>query len=117
MADVAGVARITIIVEGLDYGRRYRRHAAFDDRAGEVGGAFPQTAVLALHGGGIEPGCSELALAVAGYHPATMAATAPVHDYSMYEACGPGTTANCTSPRRTATTRWPCSWPPVPPGW
>jgi phage replication-related protein YjqB (UPF0714/DUF867 family) len=73
------------LVEGVDYGRRYRRHAAFDDRQDGAGGAFPQTVILALHGGGIEPGCSELCLAVAGYHPATMATTAPVYDYWMFE--------------------------------
>ncbi|MEV4703447.1 poly-gamma-glutamate hydrolase family protein [Actinoplanes sp. NPDC049316] len=70
--------------EGVDYGRRYRRHAAFDDsQAAAV--ALPETVIMALHGGGIEPGTSELCLAVAGYHPATMAGTASLHDYWMFE--------------------------------
>lgn len=71
-------------VEGVDYGRRYRRHAAFDDsQAAAV--ALPETVIMALHGGGIEPGTSELCLAVAGYHPATMAGAAPLYDYWMFE--------------------------------
>ncbi|MEV6632033.1 poly-gamma-glutamate hydrolase family protein [Actinoplanes sp. NPDC051470] len=69
------------LTEGVDYGRRYRRHAASQQDQGP----FPQTTILALHGGGIELGTSELGLAVAGYHPATMAATAPAHDYWMFE--------------------------------
>lgn len=47
-------------IEGVDYCRRYRRHAAFDDsQAAAV--ALPETVVMALHGGGIEPGTSEYA--------------------------------------------------------
>jgi phage replication-related protein YjqB (UPF0714/DUF867 family) len=73
------------LTEGVDYGRRYRRHAAFDDSQAGPAGGFPQTVILAVHGGGIEVGCSELCLAIAGYHPATMAAAEPVHDYWMFE--------------------------------
>ncbi|MCM4084720.1 poly-gamma-glutamate hydrolase family protein [Paractinoplanes hotanensis] len=40
---------------------------------------------MALHGGGIEPGTSELFLAIAGYHPAGGATGGPVHDYWMFE--------------------------------
>jgi phage replication-related protein YjqB (UPF0714/DUF867 family) len=76
------------LVEGEDYGRRFRRHERLDDdelvqRAGPV-----KTAVIAPHGGGIETGTSELCLAVAGYHPATLEVTppgGPVYDYWMFE--------------------------------
>jgi len=59
-------------VEGTTYGKRWRRHEwsqlveaqATDNPEG-------QKIVLAIHGGGIEAGTSEIALAVAGYHPAT----------------------------------------------
>ena len=47
-----------------------------------------QKIVLALHGGGIEPGTSEIALAVAGYHPATFAQATyclGLHDLWMFE--------------------------------
>jgi phage replication-related protein YjqB (UPF0714/DUF867 family) len=64
-------------VEGVDYTRRFRRHAALD------GSDAP--AVIALHGGGIEPGTSELCLAVAGYHPAGGVTGGPVYDYWMFE--------------------------------
>lgn len=70
------------LVEGIDYGRRYRRHLVSD------GLPVPHTVILALHGGGIERGTSELCLAVAGYHPATSAVTpdgGPVYDYWMFE--------------------------------
>ncbi|GLY97464.1 hypothetical protein Acsp02_47180 [Actinoplanes sp. NBRC 103695] len=73
------------LAEGVDYGRRYRRHAAFDDSSAAAVDGFPATVILALHGGGIELGCSELCLAVAGYHPATLAVTAPAHDFWMFE--------------------------------
>lgn len=71
-------------VEGVDFARRYRRHAAFDDSP-SAATPLPGTVILALHGGGIEPGTSELCLAVAGYHPATMTATPPLYDYWMLE--------------------------------
>jgi phage replication-related protein YjqB (UPF0714/DUF867 family) len=65
-------------VEGTTYGKRWKRHEwsqlveaqAFDNPE-------TQKIVLAIHGGGIEGGTSEVALAVAGYHPATFA---PVTD-------------------------------------
>jgi phage replication-related protein YjqB (UPF0714/DUF867 family) len=74
-------------VEGQDYARRYRRHERLDDdpvqRVDPV-----KTAVIAPHGGGIEAGTSELCLAVAGYHPATLEVTPPggvPYDYWMFE--------------------------------
>jgi phage replication-related protein YjqB (UPF0714/DUF867 family) len=75
------------LVEGEDYGRRYRRQELFDDDLTGRGGVV-RTTVLALHGGGIETGTSELCLAIAGYHPATLEVTPPgavTHDYWMFE--------------------------------
>jgi len=75
------------LIEGVDYARRHRRHERFDDslsRTGEV----PKTVILAPHGGGIERGTSELCLAVAGYHPATLPevpAAGVTYDYWMFE--------------------------------
>ena len=75
------------LVEGVDYARRHRRHGRFDDslaRTCEV----PKTTIVAPHGGGIEPGTSELCLAVAGYHPAALPETPPAgvtYDYWMFE--------------------------------
>ncbi|MEV6235978.1 poly-gamma-glutamate hydrolase family protein [Lentzea sp. NPDC051838] len=60
--------------EGVDWGRRIQRHTQFG-----------RTAVFAPHGGGIEPGTSELCLAIAGYHPATLQPSGAVHDYWMFE--------------------------------
>jgi phage replication-related protein YjqB (UPF0714/DUF867 family) len=72
------------VTEGVDYGLRFRRHAvAGDSVAGAY--AFPATCVLAPHGGGIEPGTSELCLAVAGYHPNDFSVSGPVYDYWMFE--------------------------------
>ena len=70
--------------EGVDYARRFRRHGALDDSDG-AGDAFPETAIIALHGGGIEPGTSELCLAVAGYHPAGGLVGGAVYDYWLFE--------------------------------
>ncbi len=61
--------------EGLDYARRYHRDAE------------ARTVILAPHGGGIEPGTSELCLAIAGFDPATLTGVtgAPRYDYWMFE--------------------------------
>ncbi|MFY1631891.1 poly-gamma-glutamate hydrolase family protein [Solwaraspora sp. WMMB335] len=75
------------LAEGVDYARRYRRHPLLDN-SDATAFAFPRTAIIAPHGGGIEGGTSELCLAIAGYHPASLAATppaGPVHDYWMFE--------------------------------
>jgi phage replication-related protein YjqB (UPF0714/DUF867 family) len=75
------------LVEGVDYARRLRRHELFDDSlADRVGPA--KTTIIAPHGGGIETGTSELCLAVAGFHPATLEVTPPggvTYDYWMFE--------------------------------
>jgi phage replication-related protein YjqB (UPF0714/DUF867 family) len=75
------------LTEGVDYGRRYRRHGWFDDELAEQF-AVQLTTILAPHGGGIEAGTSELCLAIAGYHPADLEPTpadGPFHDYWMFE--------------------------------
>ncbi|MFJ2646804.1 poly-gamma-glutamate hydrolase family protein [Streptomyces sp. NPDC087420] len=73
--------------EGTDFARRHRRHERVDSSLAS-GVPYLRTAVMAPHGGGIEAGTSELCLAVAGYHPATLA-PAPgggaLHDYWMFE--------------------------------
>jgi phage replication-related protein YjqB (UPF0714/DUF867 family) len=75
------------LVEGVDYARRFRRHERFDDTLARTD-ETPKTVILAPHGGGIEPGTSELCLAVAGYHPANLPQTPPAgvtYDYWMFE--------------------------------
>ncbi|MFD5464690.1 poly-gamma-glutamate hydrolase family protein [Kitasatospora sp. NPDC127059] len=75
------------LTEGVDYGRRYRRHL-IDDQSPQDRAAPVRTTVIAPHGGGIEGGTSELCLAVAGYHPVGLAPTppgGPVHDFWMFE--------------------------------
>ncbi|MGW1865000.1 poly-gamma-glutamate hydrolase family protein [Streptomyces mauvecolor] len=74
--------------EGTDYARRYKRHAMADNSAAQKY-PYNRTMIMAMHGGGIEVGTSELCLGVAGYHPATLAATpadGPAYDYWMFEA-------------------------------
>ena len=76
-------------IEGSTYGKRWRRHEwiqivegqATEDPEGE-------RIVLAIHGGGIERGTSEIGMAVAGYHPATLARSTDclgLHDLWMFE--------------------------------
>jgi phage replication-related protein YjqB (UPF0714/DUF867 family) len=77
--------------EGEDYGRRYRRHEQFDGYLSKVAVYEKKTAILAIHGGQIERGTSELCLAIAGYDPAdatdpTRAPLLPTaHDYWLFE--------------------------------
>jgi phage replication-related protein YjqB (UPF0714/DUF867 family) len=79
------------LVETVDYARRYRRQELFDD--GLPGHcAITKTTIIAPHGGGIEFGTSELCLAIAGYHPATLAVTpgtGVTYDYWMFEGLRP----------------------------
>jgi phage replication-related protein YjqB (UPF0714/DUF867 family) len=75
------------LAEGVDYARRHRRHERFDDTLARTDD-MPKTTILAPHGGGIEPGTSELCLAVAGYHPADLPQVPPAgvtYDYWMFE--------------------------------
>ncbi|MEV5596819.1 poly-gamma-glutamate hydrolase family protein [Streptomyces sp. NPDC052496] len=73
--------------EGIQYARRYRRHELFDNERGERR-PYQRTTIMAMHGGGIEKGTSELCLGIAGYQPDTLKALfpgEPVYDYWMFE--------------------------------
>jgi phage replication-related protein YjqB (UPF0714/DUF867 family) len=75
------------LVETVDYARRYRRQELFDDGLPEHC-SVTRTTIIAPHGGGVEFGTSELCLAIAGYHPATLAVSAGTgitYDYWMFE--------------------------------
>jgi phage replication-related protein YjqB (UPF0714/DUF867 family) len=79
------------LTEGVDWARRFRRHELFDDSLAFTG-EVTRTTIIAPHGGGIEPGTSELCLAVAGYHPAMLPETPPAgvtYDYWMFEGLRP----------------------------
>jgi phage replication-related protein YjqB (UPF0714/DUF867 family) len=60
-------------LEGITYGKRWKRHE-WSQMVEEqpTDNAETQKIVMAIHGGGIEKGTSEIALATAGYHPATL---------------------------------------------
>lgn len=77
--------------EGTDFARRFKRHEMVDtDRAASP--APRLTTVMAIHGGGIEPGTSELCLGIAGYLPHTLEPRTPdaaLHDYWMLEGIRP----------------------------
>jgi phage replication-related protein YjqB (UPF0714/DUF867 family) len=76
-------------IQGTTYGKRWRRHEWIQlAEAQATDNPEGQKIVLALHGGGIEPGTSEIALAVAGYHPATFAQAGDcfgLHDLWIFE--------------------------------
>jgi phage replication-related protein YjqB (UPF0714/DUF867 family) len=76
-------------VEGTTYGKRWRRHEWIQIVEGQTtDNPEGQKIVLAVHGGGIEEGTSEIALAVAGYHPATFAQATDclgLHDLWIFE--------------------------------
>jgi phage replication-related protein YjqB (UPF0714/DUF867 family) len=79
------------LVESVDYTRRYRRQELFNDGLPHKC-AVAKTTIIAPHGGGIEFGTSELCLAIAGYHPATLAVTpgtGVTYDYWMFEGLRP----------------------------
>jgi phage replication-related protein YjqB (UPF0714/DUF867 family) len=84
-------------VEGSTYGKRWRRHEwsqTIEEQATD--NIETEKIVMAIHGGGIEPGTSEIALATAGYHPATLTASFGcngLHDFWLFEGllpCGNG---------------------------
>ncbi|MDP9793819.1 phage replication-related protein YjqB (UPF0714/DUF867 family) [Catenuloplanes nepalensis] len=89
-------------LEHIDWTRRYRRHAAA--HTGTT--PFPATTILAVHGGGIEPGTSELAIAIAGYHPSDETpGNGPLHDHWLFEGLRPSgnaelhvTSTHCDDP-------------------
>jgi phage replication-related protein YjqB (UPF0714/DUF867 family) len=71
-------------VEGTTYGKRWKRHEWSQIVEGQPSdNPETQGLVLAIHGGGIEKGTSEIALATAGYHPGTM--TPVVDGYALYD--------------------------------
>jgi phage replication-related protein YjqB (UPF0714/DUF867 family) len=97
------------LTEGTQYARRYRRLGLLDNSSAPTANeGWTRKAVIAPHGGGIETGTSELCLAVAGYHPATLATAVDgfgLHDYWMFEgllSSGNGdlhvTSTNCDDP-------------------
>lgn len=73
--------------EGLQYARRYKRHE-YADLSQSERHSYNRTTIMAMHGGSIEMGTSELCLGIAGYHPATFERRIDgmgVHDYWMFE--------------------------------
>lgn len=80
-------------IEGSSYGKRWKRHEwsqMLEAQASD--NAETSAIVMALHGGGIEPGTSEIALAVAGYHPGTLIPADDgqgVHDLWLFEGLLP----------------------------
>lgn len=80
-------------VEGTTYGKRWRRHEwsqMVEDLATDS--TETQRVVMAVHGGGIEAGTSEIALAAAGYHPATLIPVIDgrgLHDFWIFEGLLP----------------------------
>jgi phage replication-related protein YjqB (UPF0714/DUF867 family) len=80
-------------VEGNTYAKRWKRHE-WSQMVEERDTDAPETQkiVMAIHGGGIERGTSEIALAVAGYHPDTLATSVDdlgLHDFWLFEGLLP----------------------------
>ena len=80
-------------VEGTTYGKRWLRHEWRQMVEEQVtDNTETQKIVMAIHGGGIEAGTSEIALATAGYHPATLAPSVDgygLHDFWLFEGLLP----------------------------
>ena len=82
-----------INVEGTTYGKRWRRNEwsqIVEEQATD--NVETQKIIMAVHGGGIETGTSEIALATAGYDPATLATSADgygLHDFWLFEGLLP----------------------------
>jgi phage replication-related protein YjqB (UPF0714/DUF867 family) len=80
-------------LEGTTYGKRWLRHPwqqIIEEQATD--NAETQKIVMAIHGGGIEAGTSEIALATAGFHPATLMPSGDglgSHDYWLFEGLLP----------------------------
>lgn len=80
-------------VEGTTYAKRWKRHE-WSQMVEKQATDAPETQkiVMAIHGGGIERGTSEIALAVAGYHPNTLATSVDglgLHDFWVFEGLLP----------------------------
>jgi phage replication-related protein YjqB (UPF0714/DUF867 family) len=93
-------------VPGITYGKRWRRHEWIQLAEGQaVDNPEAQKIVIAVHGGGIEGGTSEIGLAVAGYHPATFALATDcygVHDFWIFE----GLRSSCNSQLHVTSTNY-----------
>lgn len=80
-------------VEGMTYGKRWKRHEWSQTLESEPNdNPETQAIVMAIHGGGIEKGTSEIALATAGYHPATLTPAVDgrgLHDFWLFEGLMP----------------------------
>jgi phage replication-related protein YjqB (UPF0714/DUF867 family) len=80
-------------VEGTTYAKRWKRHEWSQTVEEQpTDNDETQTIVMAVHGGGIEKGTSEIALATAGYHPATLIPVLDgqaLHDFWLFEGLLP----------------------------
>ena len=80
-------------VEGITYGKRWLRHEWRQMVEQQVtDNTETQKIVMAIHGGGIETGTSEIALATAGYDPATLVTAVDgyrLHDLWLFEGLLP----------------------------
>jgi len=80
-------------LEGTTYGKRWLRHQWQQNIEEQTtDNAETQKIVMAVHGGGIEAGTSEIALATAGFHPATLMPSGDglgSHDYWLFEGLLP----------------------------
>ena len=80
-------------IEGTTYGKRWKRHEWSQTVEGQpTDNAETQKIVMAIHAGGIEKGTSEIALATAGYHPATLIPAVDghaLHDFWLFEGLLP----------------------------
>jgi len=80
-------------LEGTTYGKRWLRHQwqqIIEEQSTD--NAETQKLVMAIHGGGIEAGTSEIALATAGFNPATLMPSADglcIHDFWLFEGLLP----------------------------
>ena len=80
-------------LEGTTYAKRWLRHQwqqIIEEQSTD--NAETQKIVMAIHGGGIETGTSELALATAGFNPATLMPSADglgLHDFWLFEGLLP----------------------------
>lgn len=76
-------------VEGTTYGKRWLRQAWRQMiEAQTTDNPETQKIIMAIHGGGIESGTSEVALATAGFHPATLVPVSDglgIHDFWLFE--------------------------------
>ena len=81
-------------VEGTTYAKRWKRHewSKMVEKKQATDAPETQKIVMAIHGGGIERGTSEIALAVAGYHPDTLVVAIDnlgLHDFWLFEGLLP----------------------------